>query len=261
MTDDIENMWFLLQSKEWIMSAQLNNRLYYLVHNPAGETLRPYCVGNEIWVFDVAAKEGVWNRMLIQGSTLASVRIGSRVYLGVGTDTGFYYLDPLHQQDDSTTGPNQPVVQMPIPWMFETNTQGANRAHDAWAHVQQLGITLGDFTGMMEYGIHGHTSNGKRVEFVKRVEDHGRPAPLGQSWDIEDFLQVRRDLKEWYFFARSVPDQVGVGKVSLVQYRYTPISVNVGYEYGSVETFEYGQPASDYSRNGIPLPYMDYNRP
>jgi hypothetical protein len=56
------------------------------------------------------------------------------------------------------------------------------------------------------------------------------------------------------------------GQINLVQYRYTPISVNPGYEYGSIETFEYGRASSlaanvttDYP-NGIPAPVVDYQR-
>jgi hypothetical protein len=50
-----------------------------------------------------------------------------------------------------------------------------------------------------------------------------------------------------------------------VQYRYAPISVNVGYEHGSIETFEYGRDAavatSTTTDNGIPLPLLDSRRP
>jgi hypothetical protein len=49
--------------------------------------------------------------------------------------------------------------------------------------------------------------------------------------------------------------------VNYVQYRYTPVSVNVGYEYGSVETFEYGSNPQGYSENGIPIPFTDFSRP
>jgi hypothetical protein len=73
-------------------------------------------------------------------------------------------------------------------------------------------------------------------------------------------LLVRQDLKEWFFYARSLPDTVGTGSIGFVQYRYTPVSVNIGYEFGSVETFEYGSD-SGYAQNGIPRPYIDYSRP
>jgi hypothetical protein len=82
---------------------------------------------------------------------------------------------------------------------------------------------------------------------------------------VDDVLQIRRDLKEWYFFASSVDGVEGVGSVNYVQYRYTPVSVNVGYEYGSIETFEYGanvtEGANGYAANGVPRPMMDYSRP
>jgi hypothetical protein len=55
------------------------------------------------------------------------------------------------------------------------------------------------------------------------------------------------------------------GQVSLVQYRYSPISVNVGYEHGSVETFEYGRDVAEIEGgntiNGVPSPMVDIGRP
>jgi hypothetical protein len=85
------------------------------------------------------------------------------------------------------------------------------------------------------------------------------------QWDVDDQLLVRRDFKEWVFFAGSVQGKHSWGQLSAVQYRYTPVSVNVGYEYGSVETFEYGANVSAgptaYSANGIPTPMADYSRP
>jgi hypothetical protein len=266
MTDDIANMWSVLLSKHRIMSAQLDNRLYYLVHNPRGVPLMPDAFGNEIWVYDINQKEGHWSRLLIQGNSLKPVTVGSTNFMSVSRPDGLFYLDPDHHWDDVVQGGSISAVlgdvrQAPIPWMFETNTQGANRAHDAWAHLQQVGIQLGDFAGKLEYGVRGQSVNGRYVNISKTVADDGPELDVGMKWDIEDHLLVRRDMKEWFFFARSVPDEWSRGEVSLVQYRYTPVSVNVGYEFGSVETFEYGQPASDYARNGIPLPYMDYNRP
>jgi hypothetical protein len=63
-------------------------------------------------------------------------------------------------------------------------------------------------------------------------------------------------------------DGEGTGLITVVQYRYTPVSVNVGTEFGTVESFEYsggigqgiGGP-DPYSQNGIPLPYTDTQRP
>ena len=54
----------------------------------------------------------------------------------------------------------------------------------------------------------------------------------------------------------------GGGQVDAVQYRYTPATVNVGYEYGSVETFEYGvsAEAGATTDSGTPQPYVDLSR-
>ena len=77
MTDKIANMWRVLETKHWIMSAQLDNRLYYLVHNPLGEPLEPGCKGNEIWVYDISGGEqGHWSRFLIQGDCAAVFNVG-----------------------------------------------------------------------------------------------------------------------------------------------------------------------------------------
>lgn len=259
MTDKIANMWQMLRSKRWISSAQLDNRLYYLVHNPSGQILEADCLGNEIWVFDAAAEAGAWSRFLIQGSALHRISVGPRTYMGVSRNDGIYYLDPLYRHDDYIDDALK-VRQKPIPWKCETNTQGANRAHDAWAHLQQVGINLGDFLGSIRYGIRGLDANGRTVEMSKVFADDDIYVIEAQPRDVEDYLQVRRDMKEWFFFAESVQGKDGTGSISLVQYRYTPVSVNIGYELGSVETFEYGSD-SRYAANGIPRPYIDYNNP
>jgi hypothetical protein len=55
------------------------------------------------------------------------------------------------------------------------------------------------------------------------------------------------------------------GQISLVQYRYAPSTVNTGYEYGSVETFEYGRSSNAADArttdSGVPMPYIDTRRP
>jgi hypothetical protein len=102
----------------------------------------------------------------------------------------------------------------------------------------------------------------------KIVKDVNPPDAL--AFDIEDQLSIRRDLKEWFFYAGSITDDEGeveysYGQVNLVQFRYTPVSVNVGYEHGSIETFEYGRDVAQVSTsttdNGIPLPHLDSRRP
>jgi hypothetical protein len=274
-TDKIDNMWQGLTRKEWIVSSVHDLRLYYLVHNPAGESLEPGCNGNEIWVLDGGASSdtggGSWSWFLIQATSLRKIEQGGMVHMSVSRPDGIYYLDELYGFDDFVDVDGS-VKQRAIPWKIETNTQGANRAHDAWAHLQQVGINAGNFAGSMRYGIRSWDVNGRAVEVSKHVYDHNAPSEL--YYDFEDFLQIRRDLKEWFFFAESVPDKLGVtkpsyGQISLIQYRYAPISVNVGYEYGSVETFEYGRSdyagmndtTDPYTTNGTPNPFIDTRRP
>ena len=259
-TDKIANMWQRLWSKEWIMSAQLDNRLYYLVHNPLGEVLESGCKGNEIWVFDVSAENGHWSRLLVQACALRVFNVGPSEVLGVTRPDGLYYLDQTARVDDYV-GAGWEVLQRPIPWRFETNTQGANRAHDAWAHVQQLGISLGNFLGSMRYGVRGYDLHGRQLTFEKEFVAGGVDENDGYTWDVEDALLIRRDMKEWFLFGSSIDGQEGWGSLGFAQYRYTPVSVNVGYEFGSIETFEYGSNPEGYSLNGIPLSYMDYTRP
>ena len=267
-TDNIANMWQLLESKHWIMSAQMDNRLYYLVHNPTGELLLPHCKGHEIWVYDISAENGHWSRFLIQGSAMKPIMIGANSYMSISTPRGIYYLDEAYFEDDIMLdyfGNDAEMARRPIPWSFETNTQGANRAHDAWAHLQQVGVILGNFKGTMLYGVRGHSVNGKPIDVSKIFADHGDRPPPGEKWDVEDVLLIRRDMKEWYFYGSSLEGRQGVGQFGVVQYRYTPVSVNVGYEFGSIETFEYGADRGNdgtvYSRNGIPRPMIDFSRP
>jgi hypothetical protein len=263
-SDDIANMWRALRSKQWIVAEQLDNRLYLLVNNAYGEPLREGCRGNEIWVMDIGAEAGNWSRMLVQAASLKTFTVGVRSFMGVTTPEGIFYLDPLARVDDYVD-PQGRVLQRPIEWRIESNTQGANRAHDAWAHLQQLVVTVGDFQGTMRYGIRGLSAQGKVVDVSKEFTDTHPAATGAPTWDVDDYLQIRRELKEWAFYAGSVPGKASSGLISAVQYRYAPISVNVGYEFGSVETFEYGRNASmgpdGYTTNGVPVPMQDFARP
>ena len=65
-TDMIENVWKSLTNKEWIISSVHDNRIYYIVNNPAGAPIETGCNGNEIWVFDGGARlrQGRW--LLVQ---------------------------------------------------------------------------------------------------------------------------------------------------------------------------------------------------
>jgi hypothetical protein len=264
MSDKIQNMWTGLLSKQWVMSGQLDNRLYYLVHNPRGEQLEPGCKGNELWVFDGSSDNGHWSRWLVQGAALRPFNVGPQTFMGLTRPEGLYYLDPDARQDNYVAE-NRQVLERPIPWKFETNTQGANRAHDAWAHLQQVGIVLGNFHGAMKYGVRGHDVNGMDIDVSKIVRDEDPVPDEVVTWDIEDSMLVKRDLKEWFFYAESVPDMEGSGQLGYIQYRYTPVSVNIGYEFGSVETFEYGSNTAlgndGYAASGVPRPYMDFARP
>lgn len=261
LSDDIANMWEGLQKKQDIKSAVHDNRLHFIVNNPRGEPVEDGCCGNEIWVYDMGAgTDGTWSRYLIHASALRVLEYGARVYLGVVRPDGVYYLDPDAREDDYVLNDGT-VGQRPIPWFFEMNTQGANRAHDAWAHLQQVSVMFGNYAGAARYGIRGRTIHGQIIEMEKRFQDDTVEAAFGPTWDVEDHLLVRRDLKEWYFFAGSVDGETGSGLINLVQYRYTPTTVNVGYEYGSIETFEYARNTlsgeDTYSSNGIPRPGQD----
>lgn len=173
------------------------------------------------------------------------------------------------------------VESRPIPWKFETNTQGANRAHDAWCHLQQVQVTVGSWLGKMKYGVRGIDLNGFMVDVWKVVGDPRHIFDSGYEWSFHDRLRIARDLQEWVFYAEALledgtavgpeyilgrNDELGSGLIAVVQYRYTPVSVNVGTEFGTVESFEYGRGVMDgvpdrYSNNGIPLPYIDMQRP
>lgn len=266
MTETISNGWLELIEKDNIVSGAMDNRIYYVVNNPDGAALELGCMGNELWVLDVAGTTPVWSRWLIQSNSLHKLEVNGKLYMAVVRPDAIFVLDDRATQDQfSNSGETS---QRAIPWRMSTNTQGANRAHDAWCHLQQVNVTTGNFMGRMRYGIQGVDLHGKLVEVAKITKDlnlvdlSSRPLP----WDVEDMMLVRRDLKEWQLFAESVTEnatvQLSYGQINLVQYRYTPVSVNVGYEYGSIETFEYGRasaandPATNYP-NGVASSYLD----
>ena len=269
MTDDIANKWIELLNKDNIVSTQHDNRLYYLVHNPDGEALLPGCNGNEVWVLDAGKDQGSWSRWLVQGISLSKLEIAGKLYVAIARPESIFVFDELKIMDDTSASGG--TVQKGIPWKLETNTQGANKAHDAWAHLQQANVTFGMWRGSIKYGVRGWDLNGRAVEVSKvyhRPLDEGDLANRPLPFDINDFLLIRRDLMEWYFFAESITEGTTVkpshGRISYVQYRFAPISVNVGYEYGSIETFEYGRSsigATSNTDNGVPQPYIDTRRP
>lgn len=289
MTDQIEESWTKLQAKDRIIAAQLDKRLYYLVNNPMGEPLEEHSNGNEIWVLDTESKAATWSRFLIQGVSLRKIEHGGRLYMGVVKSDGIYYLDPLSNTDDyvvdwdadgldENDDPLDPlppavpeIAQRYIPWRLETNTQGANRAHDAWCHLQAILMNVGNFQGTMEWGVHSWDIHGKPIEKQKITRDLNDPDTENfLPFDLEDQLLIKRDVKEWFFHASSVLDEDGnvlpsFGQINSLQYRYLPVSVNIGYENGSVETFEYGRATENWvertTDNGVPIPTFDQRRP
>lgn len=264
MTDQIQHNWAKLQNKHRIVSAQHDNRLYYIVHNPDGEALQSGCMGNEVWVLDAAADGGTWSRWLIQASALRRIEQGGQIYLSVVRPDGIYYLDPYYDRDDVVDPATRVVGTDWISWKLETNTQGANRAHDAWCHLQQANISLGNFVGRCRWGIRTVDIHGRVLEPAKDTKDVTPPTD-GLPWDYLDYLKVGADVMEWRLFAESIDGEQSVGQVDFVQYRYTPVSVNVGYEYGAPETFEYVrsqvQATDRTTMNGVPVPFADTARP
>lgn len=286
MTDLIDNKWRQLRNKKLIISDQLDNKLYFLVDNPDNPVTPAYGEnGNEIWVCDTA-NDGTWSRWLIPAVSLRKLEVGGRLFMAVVGRDSIYVLDDRYALDTVRTSQAQ-TIEKPIPWKIETNTQGANRAHDAWAHLQQISVTFGNALGAVKYGIRSYDMHGRPVD-VSKIFRSPRTIDTSGSWmpwDDDDHLSIQKGLKEWRFFAESVIEsseplldwqgqEIGrtntyspfYGQISLVQYRYTPISVNVGYEYGSVETFEYGRsslPGSEPGNtdNGIPTPMMDRTLP
>jgi hypothetical protein len=270
ITDDIANKWNELLNKQNIISSQHDNRLYYLVHNPDGAALEENCKGNEIWVYDGAKDAGSWSRWLVQGITMSKVEVAGKLYLGLARPEGIFIFDSDKVTDDAAASGT--TLQQPISFKMETNTQGANRAHDAWAYLKQMNVVLANWRGHLRYGLRGFDNNGLKVEVVKdyRSKETGPYAPIPRMnpFDIHDFLQIGRTMKEWYFFAENGTDGSGVlpgfGQVNYVQYGYTPASVNIGGEFGSVETFEYSRDVAGYPSstfNGVPEPYVDSRQP
>lgn len=263
LSDEIANMWTSLTSKEWIIATVNDNRIYLLVHNPYGEALPENCLGNEIWVHDTQGDQnGTWSRFLIPAAAIQNIEYGGQTYVCVVGADGIYYLDPDARVDNYTAAGTD-VLQRDIPWFFEMNTQGANRARDAWAHLQQISVMFNNYNGTAKYGIRGRTVNNKNIQVEKEFTDPTSEVLAALTWDVEDHLLIRRDLKEWYFYAGSVEGKHGSGGIGFVQYRFTPVTVNVGYEHGSVESFEYGRNTASgpdiYSQVGIVKDTQDFS--
>lgn len=259
VTDPIQNKWMALRNKHKIVSSQLDNKLYFIVDNPDGIDVPEGCMGNEIWVCDTAL-ENVWSRWLIPACSLRKITLDGRLQMAVVTPDTIYVVDEYSTQDVvNNDGVDQ---EAPIAWMFETNTQGANRAHDALAYLQLLTVTLGNVRGVFEYGIRGMDVHGRQLAPTKRfvaVDDSTLPERF-EPFDVIDHLKIDATIMEWRFFARGSGTVRSHGQINAVQYRYAPASVNSAYALGSIETFEYGLGSSN-TFNGIPVPLIDTSRP
>ena len=288
VSETIQNMWRTLQNPHRIVSSHLDSRIYFLVHNIFGEALEENCRGNEVWVLDVAADTPTWSRWLVQGNSLRAMDVASDVMMSIVRPDGIFTFNEDRYDDERFNADTGDLEVVNIPWYLETNTQGANRAHDAWANVQQSNVIVGNFLGQMRYGIKGRDVNGMDIHVEKVLLSEAPPLsgppddttfgipamPTLHPTEREDFLLIRKVMKEWVFFAGSVDDTTEVdeapvlvprfsgGQINFVQYRYTPATVNVGYEFGSVETFEYGasELAGATTDSGVPKPYVDLSR-
>jgi hypothetical protein len=276
MTTDVANKWQLLAKKENIVSAQFDGRLYYIVNNPDGEALQSDCMGNEVWVLDPSSDSPVWSRWLVQGIALKKLQIGDKLFMAVVKPDAIFIFDEYEYDDEYANG--AATLQKNIPWKLETNTLGANKAHDVAGLVKQANIHVGNFIGSLEWGIRGYDVNGHKFDIHKRThqtQDGG--IPTNDLGDMMDFLRVERNAIEWTFYANSIngPLPAGgaavtwpfYGQIDFVQFMLLQLSANIGSERGSIETFEYQRNAyrgvetgTLITRNGVPEP-MKITRP
>lgn len=269
IADAIQNVWrqIPLSDKRKVVSSQMDNLLYFLVRSPAQVSWSDDTTsnGNQIWVCNTK-EQNTWAVFDIPGTSLRKLEVDGLLYMAVTSGSGIYILDPEKDTDDVLVVTEEVAAweQVGIAWEIETNTQGANRQHDAWAWLQQVNVTFGNFTGECEYGIRGVDVYGQPVEVTKKfvspqVVSHD---PL-ERYDQGDFLQIGKTLKEWRFFWKSLPTpkRKSYGSLCFVQYTFTPASVNVDYALGSVETFEYGSNPGPAFSNGTPVPFADTRIP
>lgn len=211
MTDNIRNMWLSVEDHHRMVSSQLENRLYYLVNNTAGVEMTDGYYGNEVWVLDVSDPAGSWSRWTVGGISLRKMAIGGKPVMSLTRPDGIYAFSEQFMVDAYNTGAAGSYIISELPFKFEaeTNTQGANRAHDAWAHLEQLIVNFGNWKGGVRYGIRGVDLHGQQLEFMKSFRantDGTTQTPTSDDvYDQEDFLRVARDLKEWVFRVESIP--------------------------------------------------------
>lgn len=284
MTEEIVNRWQRLANKENIISAQHDNRLYYIVNNPEGEDLEEGCMGNEVWVLDVAGENPGWSRWLVQGISLRKLQIGNKLYMAIVRPDAIFIFDERAYKDEYAEGAD--TLRRAIPWRIETNTLGANNAHDMWAFLYQANLSVGDWLGSLQWGIRGYDVHGQKVEKRKRSHasqdsDHldlsnGLIHGEVELGDSTDSMIIQRDMMEWTFFAGSLEEndeagepvtQDSYGQINFARFMMLQSSKNVNAEEGSLQTFEYRRnaqngtfPGTDLTRNGLPMP-RDVSRP
>jgi hypothetical protein len=192
-----------------------------------------------------------------------------------------FIFDELAFADEYASGST--TLLRPISWRIETNTLGANRTHDAWAHVHNASVHVGDWLGGFEWGIRAYDVNKQFVEKTKIAHANQDMDGIGFTTgvvtgsvdlgDSTDQLLIDKTLVEWTFFAQSTPKKGQTdpwyffGQIDFVQFMSAPASMNIGYETGSIETFEYVRnalngpyPGTELTRNGVAMP-MDTRRP
>lgn len=278
MTTDIANKWQKLLNKEDIVSSQHDGRLYYIVNNPDGAPLEEGCMGNEVWVLDVGSEKPSWSRWLVQGISLRKLQIGDKLHMAIVRPDAIFIFDESFYADEYAQGSN--TLLKNIPWYIETNTMGANRAHDAWAYVHKAEVHAGDWIGKFQWGVRGINVHGFPIERTNAkislspqdngglVLSGGRVSGGLDLGDADDSLSIDEELMEWTFFANSIAEDgvtaMSYGQIDFVQFMLTQASMNIGYEEGSIETFEYGRNLAngnnDITRNGMAMP-MDTRRP
>ena len=219
------------------------------------------------------SKEGSsWSRWTVQGISLRRVEYKDQLYLGMLTDRGLMIFDPSSFVDDARLLGGT-LTTAPISWSFETNILGANSRRDMAVNLRKATLHLGDWYGTMEWGIRGMDLYGRVLERKKlyqtiqdtpyitdeRIDDGD---DLG---DTKDELQTDASLIEWTLFANSSPGKTSYGQIDMARFMFSPLSTNVGYNLGDIDTVEYSRNVmrgnDGYTQNGIPVPRQDTRRP
>jgi hypothetical protein len=276
MTDDIANKWRRLRNKKNIVSSQLNEYLYYIVDNPEGEALPDGCMGNEIWLLNPGKDGMTWSRWLVPAIALRKLELNGILYMSVVTPSAIFVLDPYSYADD-VPAEDGTTTQSLIPWFFETNTLGANSRHDTEVWLQQTMLHFGDWLGDARWGVRGWTGNGQYRDINKLFHANQenpdvvfptvdyRQDPTVDLGDTQDYLALEDYFTEWTLWGSSEGDTPGYGQIDMARFRFAQTSVNAGYAYGSIQTFEYQRNAvagnDNITQSGIPRPVADTRRP